>query len=90
MCLLVLISSHLLLQGKSSKFAPHAQKVSLSHLVQDEDVVSSMSITLSYRYSPSYHISSFYEVTEYYKYRAVLICLKDMYRGDSMCLPRLT
>lgn len=30
-------------QGKSSKFAPHAQKVSLHHVVQDEDVVSSMS-----------------------------------------------
>jgi hypothetical protein len=28
-------------QGKSSKFNPHAQKVSLNHLVQDEDVVSS-------------------------------------------------
>ncbi|KAG6837876.1 hypothetical protein H0H93_013029 [Arthromyces matolae] len=27
--------------GKSSKFAPHAQKVSLQHQVQDEDVVSS-------------------------------------------------
>ncbi|KAG6891391.1 hypothetical protein C0992_007614 [Termitomyces sp. T32_za158] len=27
--------------GKSSKFAPHAQKVSLHHQVQDEDVVSS-------------------------------------------------
>ncbi|KAG6891072.1 hypothetical protein C0995_014161 [Termitomyces sp. Mi166 len=26
--------------GKSSKFAPHAQKVSLHHQVQDEDVVS--------------------------------------------------
>ncbi|KAF7975754.1 hypothetical protein HWV62_8543 [Athelia sp. TMB] len=26
--------------GKSSKFAPHAQKVSLHHAVQDEDVVS--------------------------------------------------
>ncbi|KAF8506871.1 developmentally regulated GTP-binding protein [Russula emetica] len=29
--------------GKSSKFAPHAQKVGLGHLVHDEDVVSSMS-----------------------------------------------
>lgn len=28
-------------QGKSSKFSPHAQKVSLAHQVQDEDVVSS-------------------------------------------------
>jgi uncharacterized protein len=27
--------------GRSSKFAPHAQKVSLNHRVQDEDVVSS-------------------------------------------------
>ncbi|KAI9444964.1 developmentally regulated GTP-binding protein [Lactarius indigo] len=27
--------------GKSSKFAPYAQKVGLTHLVQDEDVVSS-------------------------------------------------
>ncbi|KAF7367266.1 p-loop containing nucleoside triphosphate hydrolase protein [Mycena sanguinolenta] len=27
-------------QGRSSKFNPHAQKVSLSHQVQDEDVVS--------------------------------------------------
>jgi ribosome-interacting GTPase 1 len=31
-----------LLWGKSSKFNPHAQKVSLSHQVADEDVVSSM------------------------------------------------
>ncbi|KAF8488185.1 P-loop containing nucleoside triphosphate hydrolase protein, partial [Gautieria morchelliformis] len=29
--------------GRSSKFAPHAQKVGLTHLVQDEDVVSSKS-----------------------------------------------
>lgn len=29
------------LRGKSSKFSPHAQKVSLAHAVQDEDVVSS-------------------------------------------------
>ncbi|KAJ3714030.1 developmentally regulated GTP-binding protein [Lentinula guzmanii] len=29
-----------LIWGKSSKFSPHAQKVSLSHAVQDEDVVS--------------------------------------------------
>jgi len=29
-----------LVWGKSSKFAPHAQKVSLHHTVQDEDVVS--------------------------------------------------
>lgn len=29
------------MQGKSSKFAPYAQKVSLAHQVQDEDVVSS-------------------------------------------------
>jgi len=29
-----------LVWGKSSKFAPHAQKVSLTHQVQDEDVVS--------------------------------------------------
>jgi hypothetical protein len=29
------------LKGKSSKFSPHAQKVSLNHPVQDEDVVSS-------------------------------------------------
>jgi hypothetical protein len=29
-----------LVWGKSSKFAPHAQKVSLHHAVQDEDVVS--------------------------------------------------
>ncbi|TFY83987.1 hypothetical protein EWM64_g47 [Hericium alpestre] len=28
------------IEGKSSKFAPHAQKVGLNHLVQDEDVVS--------------------------------------------------
>ena len=32
-------------QGKSSKFAPYAQKVGLSHLVQDEDVVSSACLT---------------------------------------------
>ncbi|KAF9270576.1 P-loop containing nucleoside triphosphate hydrolase protein [Marasmius fiardii PR-910] len=30
-------------RGKSSKFNPHAQKVSLNHQVQDEDVVSSRS-----------------------------------------------
>ncbi|KAJ3850582.1 developmentally regulated GTP-binding protein [Lentinula lateritia] len=30
-----------LVWGKSSKFSPHAQKVSLGHVVQDEDVVSS-------------------------------------------------
>ncbi|KAJ3919002.1 developmentally regulated GTP-binding protein [Lentinula edodes] len=29
-----------LVWGKSSKFSPHAQKVSLAHAVQDEDVVS--------------------------------------------------
>jgi len=29
-----------LVWGKSSKFSPHAQKVGLTHLVQDEDVVS--------------------------------------------------
>lgn len=29
------------LQGKSSKFSPHAQKVGLNHQVQDDDVVSS-------------------------------------------------
>lgn len=29
-----------LVWGKSSKFSPHAQKVSLAHQVQDEDVVS--------------------------------------------------
>ncbi|KAG8999509.1 Developmentally-regulated GTP-binding protein 2 [Tulasnella sp. JGI-2019a] len=29
-----------LIWGKSSRFAPHAQKVSLNHFVQDEDVVS--------------------------------------------------
>jgi len=29
-----------LVWGKSSKFAPHVQKVGLSHLVQDDDVVS--------------------------------------------------
>lgn len=28
-------------QGRSSKFSPHAQKVSLGHQVQDDDVVSS-------------------------------------------------
>lgn len=28
-------------QGKSSRFAPHAQKVGLTHQVQDDDVVSS-------------------------------------------------
>ncbi|KAJ7456583.1 P-loop containing nucleoside triphosphate hydrolase protein [Mycena latifolia] len=32
--------------GKSSKFSPHAQKVSLSHQVQDEDVVSSESFSV--------------------------------------------
>ena len=32
-------------QGKSSKFSPHAQKVSLSHQVQDEDVVSGVYLT---------------------------------------------
>lgn len=30
-----------LVWGKSSKFAPHAQKVGLSHVVADDDVVSS-------------------------------------------------
>ncbi|KAI9572701.1 developmentally regulated GTP-binding protein, partial [Boletus coccyginus] len=34
--------------GRSSKFAPHAQKVSLNHQVQDEDVVSSMCLDLFY------------------------------------------
>ncbi|KAJ3823511.1 developmentally regulated GTP-binding protein [Lentinula raphanica] len=34
-----------LVWGKSSKFSPHAQKVSLSHLMQDEDVVSITSIS---------------------------------------------
>ena len=29
-----------LVWGKSSKFAPHAQKVGLAHVVMDEDVVS--------------------------------------------------
>lgn len=29
-----------LVWGKSSKFSPHPQKVGLSHLVYDEDVVS--------------------------------------------------
>jgi len=29
-----------LVWGRSSKFSPHAQKVSLNHQVQDEDVVS--------------------------------------------------
>ena len=33
--------AHDLLQGKSSKFNPYAQKVSLNHVVADEDVVSS-------------------------------------------------
>ncbi|KAJ7693608.1 P-loop containing nucleoside triphosphate hydrolase protein [Mycena rosella] len=33
--------------GKSSKFSPHAQKVSLSHQVQDEDVVSMRLLTLN-------------------------------------------
>ncbi|KAK7058366.1 Ribosome-interacting GTPase 2 [Paramarasmius palmivorus] len=35
-----------LVWGKSSKFNPHAQKVSLAHQVQDEDVVSSQSAKL--------------------------------------------
>ena len=30
-----------LVWGKSSKFAPHAQKVGLNHVVADDDVVSS-------------------------------------------------
>jgi len=43
------------IQGKSSKFAPHAQKVSLNHTVQDEDVVSSeclWDMMISEIYSP--------------------------------------
>ncbi|KAF8225798.1 P-loop containing nucleoside triphosphate hydrolase protein [Tricholoma matsutake] len=36
--------------GKSSKFSPHAQKVSLNHQVQDEDVVSSMVLLVCRRY----------------------------------------
>ncbi|KAG1864630.1 P-loop containing nucleoside triphosphate hydrolase protein [Suillus subalutaceus] len=38
-----------LVWGRSSKFSPHAQKVSLNHQLQDEDVVSSMfpSLTVS-------------------------------------------
>jgi len=37
-------------QGKSSKFAPYAQKVGLTHLVQDEDVVSSACLTHIWSY----------------------------------------
>jgi len=45
-----------LCKGKSSKFAPHAQKVGLNHLVQDEDVVSSQFVAHDdYLYSSSYH-----------------------------------
>jgi len=46
-----------LCKGKSSKFAPHTQKVGLNHLVQDEDVVSSQSIAHDdCLYSSSYHL----------------------------------
>ncbi|PPQ64745.1 hypothetical protein CVT26_002689 [Gymnopilus dilepis] len=34
------MGAHNTVQGKSSKFSPYAQKVSLNHQVQDEDVVS--------------------------------------------------
>ncbi|KAH7915127.1 developmentally regulated GTP-binding protein, partial [Hygrophoropsis aurantiaca] len=34
--------------GRSSKFSPHAQKVSLNHQVQDEDVVSSTLFVLGF------------------------------------------
>lgn len=36
-------------QGKSSKFAPHAQKVGLNHPVQDDDVVSSEPLVFDLR-----------------------------------------
>ncbi|KIY46196.1 developmentally regulated GTP-binding protein, partial [Fistulina hepatica ATCC 64428] len=48
--------------GRSSKFNPHAQKVSLNHIVQDEDVVSSQWF-LAWPYSTVRSCRlSFYEV----------------------------
>jgi len=48
-----------LFQGKSSKFAPHAQKVGLGHLVHDEDVVSSMSLNSVLDYSHTLFIPQY-------------------------------
>lgn len=44
-------------QGRSSKFFPHAQKVSLSHQVQDEDVVSSASFIFLFFSTGNSHLS---------------------------------
>lgn len=44
-----------LVWGKSSKFSPHAQKVSLNHQVADEDVVTSRLFLCPFSYASANH-----------------------------------